>query len=56
MANPMTSTNPELKSRDASRPREPIASPYMPKYPDPMSNISSFKIIESTLRGKQYYI
>ncbi|KAI8333906.1 homocitrate synthase, cytosolic isozyme [Chlamydoabsidia padenii] len=44
-----------LKSNDASRPREPIASPYMPKYPDPMSNISNFKIIESTLReGEQF--
>lgn len=36
----------------ADRPREPIVSPYQPKYPDPMSNVSSFKIIESTLRGK----
>ncbi|KAL0089674.1 homocitrate synthase [Phycomyces blakesleeanus] len=35
--------------------REPTVSPYMPKYPDPMSNISNFKIIESTLReGEQF--
>lgn len=40
-------------NNNADRPREPIVSPYMPKYPDPMSNISNFKIIESTLRGKQ---
>ncbi|KAI8069591.1 homocitrate synthase [Gongronella butleri] len=40
---------------EASRPKEPIASPYAPKYPDPMSNISKFKIIESTLReGEQF--
>lgn len=38
-------------NNNADRPREPIVSPYMPKYPDPMSNISNFKIIESTLRG-----
>ncbi|ORX60643.1 homocitrate synthase, cytosolic isozyme [Hesseltinella vesiculosa] len=38
-----------------ARPKEPIVSPYMPKYPDPMSNISNFKIIESTLReGEQF--
>ncbi|ORZ03229.1 homocitrate synthase, cytosolic isozyme [Syncephalastrum racemosum] len=38
-----------------ARPREPIVSPYMPKYPDPMSNVSNFKIIESTLReGEQF--
>lgn len=36
---------------ESARPREPIVSPYMPKYPDPMSNVSNFKIIESTLRG-----
>ncbi|KAF7731412.1 mitochondrial Homoaconitase [Apophysomyces ossiformis] len=37
------------------RSKEPYISPYMPKYPDPMSNISSFKIIESTLReGEQF--
>lgn len=39
------------EAKDANRRREPIVSPYMPKYPDPMSNISNFKIIESTLRG-----
>ncbi|KAI7871195.1 homocitrate synthase [Spinellus fusiger] len=39
----------------AQRTREPFVSPYMPKYPDPMSNISRFKIIESTLReGEQF--
>lgn len=39
----------------ADRPREPIVSPYQPKYADPMSNVSSFKIIESTLReGEQF--
>ncbi|CAO3581206.1 unnamed protein product [Absidia cylindrospora] len=55
MANPATNVNTGLKSNNASRPREPIASPYMPKYPDPMSNISNFKIIESTLReGEQF--
>lgn len=32
------------------RQREPIISPYATKY-DPMSNVSSFKIIDSTLRG-----
>ncbi|CAO3598990.1 unnamed protein product [Absidia cylindrospora] len=37
------------------RVREPIVSPYMPKYPDPMSNVSKFKIIEFTLReGEQF--
>ncbi|KAI9259506.1 homocitrate synthase [Phascolomyces articulosus] len=37
------------------RAHEPIVSPYMQKYPDPMSNISNFKIIESTLReGEQF--
>ncbi|KAG0174709.1 Saccharopine dehydrogenase [Apophysomyces sp. BC1034] len=42
-------------TNDANRPREPFVSPYMPKYPDPMSNISKFKIIESTLReGEQF--
>ncbi|CDH53226.1 homocitrate synthase [Lichtheimia corymbifera JMRC:FSU:9682] len=42
-------------NNNADRPREPIVSPYMPKYPDPMSNISNFKIIESTLReGEQF--
>ncbi|KAI8074786.1 homocitrate synthase [Gongronella butleri] len=42
-------------ANDQERVREPIISPYMPKYPDPMSNISSFKIIESTLReGEQF--
>ncbi|KAL1927671.1 hypothetical protein VTP01DRAFT_3492 [Rhizomucor pusillus] len=42
-------------NNDVNRPREPIVSPYMPKYPDPMSNISNFKIIESTLReGEQF--
>lgn len=30
--------------------REPVSSPYSNKF-DPMSNVSSFKIIESTLRG-----
>ncbi|KAI8081401.1 homocitrate synthase [Halteromyces radiatus] len=53
----MTTKDPtkKLEANDASRPREPIASPYMPKYPDPMSNISRFKIIESTLReGEQF--
>lgn len=30
--------------------REPVASPYSNKF-DPMSNVSSFKIIDSTLRG-----
>ncbi|KAI9323841.1 homocitrate synthase [Dichotomocladium elegans] len=40
---------------DIQRPREPIASPYTPRYPDPMSNISNFKIIETTLReGEQF--
>ncbi|KAF7725241.1 Saccharopine dehydrogenase [Apophysomyces ossiformis] len=40
---------------DVNRSREPFVSPYMPKYPDPMSNISRFKIIESTLReGEQF--
>ncbi|KAG0169889.1 mitochondrial Homoaconitase [Apophysomyces sp. BC1034] len=42
-------------TKDAGRTREPYVSPYMPKYPDPMSNISNFKIIESTLReGEQF--
>jgi homocitrate synthase len=40
-------------TNDIDRVREPIVSPYMPKYPDPMSNVSKFKIIESTLRGKK---
>lgn len=43
-------------NNDVNRPREPIVSPYMPKYPDPMSNISNFKIIESTLRGMLCFI
>ncbi|KAI9495338.1 homocitrate synthase [Zychaea mexicana] len=43
------------QAKDQNRTREPIVSPYMPKYPDPMSNISNFKIIESTLReGEQF--
>ncbi|ORX53927.1 homocitrate synthase, cytosolic isozyme [Hesseltinella vesiculosa] len=51
MAPPRDSTD----TNDADRVREPIVSPYMPKYPDPMSNISNFKIIESTLReGEQF--
>lgn len=36
---------------DATRPREPFVSPYSNKF-DPMSNVSSFKIIDTTLRGK----
>lgn len=47
---------PPAQTNDSERPREPIVSPYMPKYPDPNSNISNFKIIESTLRGKQQYL
>ncbi|KAJ8653858.1 homocitrate synthase, mitochondrial [Lichtheimia ornata] len=40
---------------DVNRPRVPIASPYTPRYQDPMSNISNFKIIETTLReGEQF--
>lgn len=36
------------------RQREPIISPYATKY-DPMSNVSSFKIIDTTLReGEQF--
>lgn len=46
---------PPAQTNDSERPREPIVSPYMPKYPDPNSNISNFKIIESTLRGKQQH-
>lgn len=42
-------------TNDNDRVREPIVSPYMPKYPDPMSNVSKFKIIESTLRGKSSF-
>ncbi|KAI7887025.1 homocitrate synthase [Lichtheimia hyalospora FSU 10163] len=46
---------PPAQTNDSERPREPIVSPYMPKYPDPNSNISNFKIIESTLReGEQF--
>ncbi|KAI7881762.1 homocitrate synthase, cytosolic isozyme [Lichtheimia hyalospora FSU 10163] len=42
-------------SDDVNRPRVPIASPYTPRYQDPMSNISNFKIIETTLReGEQF--
>jgi hypothetical protein len=33
-----------------NHPREPIVSPYSSKY-DPSSNVSTFKIIDSTLRG-----
>lgn len=47
---------PPAQTNDSERPREPIVSPYMPKYPDPNSNISNFKIIESTLRGKQQHL
>ena len=54
----MAQQNGTSSAQDQQRPREPIVSPYMPKYPDPMSNISNFKIIESTLRGIycSYYI
>lgn len=53
---PLQSYNmPPAQTNDSERPREPIVSPYMPKYPDPNSNISNFKIIESTLRGKQQH-
>ncbi|KAL0085977.1 homocitrate synthase, cytosolic isozyme [Phycomyces blakesleeanus] len=49
------SQTPAVTAAPAQRTREPFVSPYMPKYPDPMSNISSFKIIESTLReGEQF--
>ncbi|KAI8367594.1 homocitrate synthase [Radiomyces spectabilis] len=45
----------DTASDSNDRPREPFVSPYMPKYPDPMSNVSNFKIIESTLReGEQF--
>ncbi|KAI7855156.1 homocitrate synthase [Circinella umbellata] len=51
----MAQQNGNSSAQDQQRPREPIVSPYMPKYPDPMSNISNFKIIESTLReGEQF--
>lgn len=43
----------ENNTNGTDRSHEPITSPYMPKYPDPMSNLSKFKIIESTLRGKK---
>ncbi|KAI9491326.1 homocitrate synthase, cytosolic isozyme [Zychaea mexicana] len=44
-----------MTENSPDRAREPIASPYMPRYPDPMSNISNFKIIETTLReGEQF--
>ncbi|KAI7851996.1 homocitrate synthase, cytosolic isozyme [Circinella umbellata] len=44
-----------MNDNSPDRPREPIVSPYMPRYPDPMSNISNFKIIETTLReGEQF--
>ncbi|KAI9300636.1 homocitrate synthase [Cunninghamella echinulata] len=45
----------ENNTNGTDRSHEPITSPYMPKYPDPMSNLSKFKIIESTLReGEQF--
>ncbi|KAG2228070.1 hypothetical protein INT45_009116 [Circinella minor] len=51
----MAQQNGNSSAQDQQRTREPIVSPYMPKYPDPMSNISNFKIIESTLReGEQF--
>ncbi|KAI8137210.1 homocitrate synthase [Fennellomyces sp. T-0311] len=54
MAPPRDITS-SLPANTPDRQREPIASPYMPRYPDPMSNISNFKIIETTLReGEQF--
>ncbi|CAO3660003.1 unnamed protein product [Umbelopsis ramanniana] len=48
-------TNGQTNGNNPDRPREPIVSPYQSKYPDPMSNVSNFKIIESTLReGEQF--
>lgn len=46
--NENTLSNPEIQ-----RPREPIVSPYSSKS-DPNSNVSSFKIIDTTLRGIVY--
>lgn len=43
-----------INNTDMSPTHEPTASPYSNKL-DPMSNVSSFKIIESTLRGMQCY-
>lgn len=34
---------------------QPLVSPYASKL-DPLSNLGSFKIIESTLRGKRFLI
>lgn len=52
MAPPRDILNNEINSNDNvhNTPRQPIASPYASKR-DPMSNVGSFKIIESTLRG-----
>lgn len=48
MAPPRDLTENETSAQE--RQREPIISPYATKY-DPMSNVSSFKIIDTTLRG-----
>lgn len=39
-----------LQANGNNKPREAAASPYASN--DPNSNVSNFKIIESTLRGK----
>jgi homocitrate synthase len=41
-----------LQANGTNKPREAAASPYAST--DPNSNVSNFKIIESTLRGEKY--
>ncbi|RUP46502.1 homocitrate synthase [Jimgerdemannia flammicorona] len=54
-ANGNGSTSTDTPRTLDTRPHEPIVNPYQSKYPDPASNVSKFKIIESTLReGEQF--
>lgn len=43
----------DLTNNDINRTREPIVSPYSNAY-DPLSNVSNFYIIDSTLRGMYF--